>query len=158
MKVSIYDMKINEKRLPYLYSVRDTDITDEEMLNSPEKIAEIIWKIFDAQCLLEERVWMLSFDGRYHLIGIFEICRGTAEAIYISPVQILQRALLSGAVSVALAHVHPSGDVTASDEDKTFTQCLKQALEVCRIKFVDHIIVSGANRRSFFSFKEGQLL
>lgn len=154
MRVSIYDMKVNEKRLPYLYSVKDTDLTDGESFNQPEKIAGIVRTVFDAQCLPEERVWMLSFDGAYHLTGIFEVCRGTANASYISTVQILQRVLLSGAVNVAVAHVHPSGDVTPSKEDEVFTIKLKQALEICAINFLDHVIVAGANRDGYFSFME----
>lgn len=158
MRVPVLDMRVNEQRIPYLRSVYETDITDDVKQDSAKKIAEVIQQAFHAASLPEERLWMISLDGACHMTGIFEIGRGTAIASTVSQTQILQRALLSGAVSVAICHVHPSGDVTPSTADYQFTEKAKEVLEICGIRFLDHVIISGANREEFYSFyNDGKL-
>lgn len=158
MRVPILDMMVNEKRLLYLEEVSETEVTDECVLSSPEAIVDTLRIIYKADKLPEERVWMISFDNQLHMTGIFEISRGTVNYSSISQTQLLQRALLSGAVCIAMAHNHPSGDVNPSLEDEKITKSIADAAEICGIQFIDHIIISGAGRKSFYSFRqEGKL-
>lgn len=54
--------------------------------------------------------------------------------------------------------MHPSGDVTPSTADYQFTEKAKEVLEICGIRFLDHVIISGANREEFYSFyNDGKL-
>jgi DNA repair protein RadC len=59
------------------------------------------------------------------------------------------------AFSVILAHNHPSGDPTPSDEDKKVTRQLALAASTLGIRLLDHIVVA---RRGYFSFQEAGLL
>ena len=158
MNVPMLELYVNEKRIPYLKCVGDTQITDEKACAMPKDIAEMLKKVYSANCLPEERVWMVAFDSRLHITGLFEVSRGTANTSCVSQIQILQRAVLSGAFCVALAHCHPSGDISPSREDEEVTRRIGYALETCGIKLIDHVIVAGANRDEYFSFKEEDLL
>jgi DNA repair protein RadC len=59
------------------------------------------------------------------------------------------------AYSVIIAHNHPSGDPTPSEEDKRVTQQIAQAAATLGMKLLDHIIVA---KRGYYSFQEHGLL
>lgn len=46
MKVNLYQMFVNDKRLPYLETVRETDCEDYKTYSSPAKIAELLKEVF----------------------------------------------------------------------------------------------------------------
>ncbi|MFC1807933.1 JAB domain-containing protein, partial [Candidatus Omnitrophota bacterium] len=60
-------------------------------------------------------------------------------------------ALYHHAVSVIVAHSHPSGALEPSVEDKDITRSIKNALKTVDIALLDHVIIGG---NDFFSFKE----
>lgn len=65
-------------------------------------------------------------------------------------------ALESLCSSVILAHNHPSGNLTPSDDDKKVTKKIKEALALFDIHVIDHIILSPTN--NYFSFADKELL
>jgi DNA repair protein RadC len=154
MDVREYDVFINEKRVPYLKEIRNTGLTDAECYCSPQKISQTVRCLYHAEQLPEEHVWLLVFDAKNHLIGIFEVSRGSYTQAALNPAQILQRALLCGAVGIALVHNHPSGDPEPSREDRTLTERIKAATNLCGIEFIDHVIVGGAWSEALYSFRE----
>ena len=54
-----------------------------------------------------------------------------------------------------LAHNHPNGHVTPSEQDKVLTRALVMAAETVGVKIVDHLIVSASES---FSFQKAGLL
>ena len=54
-----------------------------------------------------------------------------------------------------MAHNHPSGDPTPSQEDIQITKQLVEAGKILGIKVVDHLVVAGDAYYSFM--EEGQL-
>jgi DNA repair protein RadC len=154
MNVKEYMVLANEKRIPYLEEVRDTGLTDENSYCTPKEISKVVRNLYHAEQLLEEHIWMLAFDTKNHLIGVFEVTKGAFNSSVLNPAQILQRALLCGAVGIALVHNHPSGDVKPSKEDILLTSRVMEAVKICGIEFIDHVIVSGAGRDSIYSFTQ----
>ncbi len=53
-----------------------------------------------------------------------------------------ESALRRGAAAIVLAHNHPNGNVTPSEQDKLLTRALVLAAETVQLKIVDHLIVS----------------
>lgn len=158
MRVHEYDVFLNEKRIPYLKEIRDTELTDTDCLCSPRAVGDTVRRLYYAEQLPEEHVWLLVLDAKNHMIGTFEISRGSYNQTAIIPAQIIQRALLCGAMGMVLVHNHPSGDPTPSEEDRLITIRIKHAAELCGIELVDHVIVAGAWKNQFYSFKEQQVL
>lgn len=83
----------------------------------------------------------LFLDNRHQLIKFSELFQGTVNqtAVYIR--EVVKQCLHYNAVSVIIAHNHPSGDPTPSTADLHLTQQLKEALLLVEIKLLDHIIV-----------------
>ena len=73
------------------------------------------------------------------------------DASVAQPREVFRESLLSGAVSVALFHNHPSGDPAPSAEDYRSTWRLVQAGDVMGIEVVDHLVLADAR---YFSFRE----
>ena len=68
-----------------------------------------------------------------------------------TPREVFKVAILSNAYSILLAHNHPSGDTTPSQEDLNITKRIKSASEIMGIPILDHLII-GSN--GYYSFKE----
>ncbi|MBP5541789.1 MAG: DNA repair protein RadC [Bacteroidales bacterium] len=64
------------------------------------------------------------------------------------------------AASLAVAHNHPSGDLTPSRHDKELTRRIAEAGRILNVRLTDHIIVgiTPAGRHDYFSFAENGLL
>lgn len=149
-----YEMRVRESRVPYLVTVGRTKISDSECYNQPEKVAEILRTVYHVERLPEEHIFMLAFDNRMHLMGVFDLSHGTVDASLMSPAAVIQRAMLIGAKCICIAHNHPSGDVSPSADDRKATKRLKAAADICDITLCDHLIIGGANKRSLYSFKK----
>ena len=82
------------------------------------------------------------------------VTRGTLDASLVHPREVFRPAINDAAASIILVHNHPSGDPTASAEDRAVTSQLKRAGEIVGIEVLDHVIV-GENR--YVSFAESGL-
>ena len=84
----------------------------------------------------------LYLDGAHQIVSYSIISIGTANMSVVHPREVFQRAILVGAISIIIAHNHPSGVLTPSDEDHKVTQRLRDAGEILGIKLLDHLIVT----------------
>ncbi len=80
---------------------------------------------------------------------------GTVNKAVVYPRKVVEHALKHKAVSVILAHNHPGGSLTASEDDKNITQVLIKALGTVDVNVLDHIIIGF---EGYFSFKEHRLI
>ncbi len=76
----------------------------------------------------------------------FEIL-GQGHSVY--PRAVVKAALRCNAAAVLLAHNHPSGAAERSRADEFLTQTLKTALAQVDVRVLDHLVVAGAEIRSF---------
>lgn len=95
-----------------------------------------------------EHFKLLSLDTRNKLININDISIGTVNTSLAHPREIFKPAIKDSAVSVILAHNHPSGVVEPSKEDVKFTKKLKEAGELLDIRVLDHIILTSEKFKS----------
>lgn len=79
------------------------------------------------------------------------ISTGSLSSSIVHPREVFKVAILSNAYSILLAHNHPSGDTTPSQEDLNITKRIKNASEIMGIPILDHLII-GSN--GYYSFKE----
>lgn len=158
MNARKYEMRVGEDRLPYLATVGNTKITDAEKHENPRKMADIIRYTYHVERLPEEHVYLMAFDIKLHLIGLFELSHGSSRESVVSPPQIMQRLFLCGASAFCIAHNHPSGDVTPSETDDRLTKRIAQVAKICGIDFCDHIIIAGAHKNVYYSYRESSAL
>ncbi len=90
----------------------------------------------------QESAYALYLDAKRHLLcDPFEFSRGTADKTFLHPRDVFKQAIRLGAVSVIVAHNHPSGDATPSVEDIDETKRLIGAGDLVGIPLDDHIVV-----------------
>jgi len=80
-------------------------------------------------------------DAANHILNV-GIQPGTTDSAAAYPRNVVKEALDAGAVSVIIAHNHPSGAVRSSPQDLALTRRVKEALETVDIRLHDHIIVA----------------
>jgi len=68
---------------------------------------------------------------------------------------VFKTALEHNAVGLILVHNHPSGTLTASEQDKQVTRQLKMAGHSLDIKVLDHVIIT---EKSYMSFADSGIL
>ena len=91
----------------------------------------------------QERLGAAILDGAHQIRGQRELFVGTVTYTVVSTREIIHFAMLHDAKALVLYHNHPSGRTTPSFEDVTFTKRMDEALKLCDVELVDHIIVGG---------------
>ena len=124
-------------------------------ISSPVRAYEAFKDMLELHQMAEEVFAILSLDIKSNVIGIFLVSRGSISRSLVSPREVFKRAILNNACGIILGHNHPSGDITASDEDIRITEKLMEAGEIIGIKVLDHIIIGDNKYRSLR--EEGQI-
>ena len=136
----------------YIREVRATYHMTETLpfiIQGPDHVAQFVRSILTDNS--REHFVALYLDGANQVVSYSIISIGTANMSVVHPREVFQRAVLAGAVSIVVAHNHPSGILTPSQEDIKVTQRLKDAGEILAIKLLDHLIVSDAAHRSIIN-------
>jgi DNA repair protein RadC len=87
----------------------------------------------------------LYLDGAHQIASYSIVSIGGANSAPLAPREVFQRAVLVGAISVILAHNHPSGVLTPSPADLDITKRMKDAGEILGITVLDHVILSDSD-------------
>ena len=122
-------------------------------ISSSNSVYEIMQPIIGE--LGHEEFWILYLNNSNKVIEQYQISKGGITGTLVDVRLTLKKALELGAVSLILAHNHPSGNLRASEADKQLTQKLKNAAESLDIKILDHIIVT---EKSYLSFADEGML
>jgi DNA repair protein RadC len=114
-------------------------IKDSALLDSPESVyAYLKAKIGNSK---KENFVILYLDTKNKLI-VDEISVGTLNASLVHPREVFQKAILYNSSHIIVAHNHPSGDHTPSNDDILTTRRLVEAGKILGITVADHIVVS----------------
>jgi DNA repair protein RadC len=97
----------------------------------------------DLKTLKKERVDMLSLNSRFECIDRETIAIGSLNCASLLPRDVLYPAIKNNAAFVVLAHNHPSGDSTPSEEDVLLTKRIVDSLELIGIQLLDHVIIGS---------------
>jgi DNA repair protein RadC len=108
-------------------------------ISIPDDIVDVVRPLLDGQD--RECGVLVALDTKHRIIGTPIISVGTVAHTFLSPREIYRDALLSGASAIVVAHNHPSGDATPSDDDRQITRRLAQAGATLGIDFLDHLVL-----------------
>ena len=98
-----------------------------------------------------EEAWILLMNQNAKLIRAERISHGGISETAVDVRVIIREAILNNATMLALCHNHPSNSVKPSSEDDRLTSSVKQACNLMRIYFLDHVIVTDG---AFYSYHE----
>ena len=103
------------------------------------------------QDLDTEEFWLLLMNQNHRLIKKVRIAHGGISEVTVDIRIIIREAVLSNATILAVCHNHPSGSLCPSSADNELTDSIRQACNIMRIKFLDHVIITDGQ---YFSYHE----
>ena len=124
-------------------------------LDTPERVADFLRE--DNRFFDVEYLQILLLNTRRRLIRIDKISQGTLDSILVHPREVFKSAITANAAAVVLAHNHPSGDPTPSEQDIKVTRDLIRAGQLLKIDVLDHVILGKATEgrsRDWVSLRE----
>lgn len=147
-----YKAKLEENGLMIL---RESELyrTENKRIRSTIDAARILHDVFELGKEAEENVLCICMNAQGQIIGAFRSCSGSISACHFDVGSIAKKCLLLNAVSCIIAHNHPGGTCTPSDNDIDATKRVKDALKLIGINLLDHIIIPSYSK-NYYSFAE----
>lgn len=155
MKINTYELALDNDTKHGCLRLKESVPYKGEYLSEPSKIAEMVKEIFHVDEMADEFDYLIAFNNRMKVLGVFEIGHGTGNACLLDARGIFMGAVYTGASYVVLVHSHPSGDTSPSRQDREITEKIHNAGELIGIPLMDHIIVVS---KGYMSFHEKGLL
>ena len=156
MEIKTYRTLLSEERQCILVKEKSRiyENVKDGILNEDRKIVEMLCNVYQLDRLPEEYVYLLCFNTKCKLLGVFELTHGTVCGSLISNREIFQKALLINASMIIIAHNHPSGDATPSQDDLKAYTSIERAGKLMQVPLLDSLIIGSGN---FYSFKSEML-
>ena len=123
--------------------------TERPCIQSPTDAFQVLQPFLEP--LDREELWVLNLDTRNRVMSLVALYKGSVNSSQVRVAEVFRQAILDNALSVVVAHNHPSGDPTPSPEDVSVTRAMVQAGKLLDIEVLDHVVI-GAGR--FVSLKE----
>ena len=107
-----------------------------------------------------EEFWAIYLNNKNKILFKQRIASGSITETAVDLRKIFATAFEKNAVSIVVAHNHPSGDLTPSTQDKNLTHSIIEIGKHLHIKLLDHLIVgiNGRGNPTFYSFHDNGLL
>ena len=99
----------------------------------------------------KESFVVVTLDGNNQVIKVHPVTVGLANQSQIHPRETFHPAIADMAVSILIAHNHPSGNLEPSESDLAATRRLVEVSKTLGIPILDHLIVSDGG---FLSLRE----
>jgi DNA repair protein RadC len=119
-----------------IYQTKENTLTE---IKNPSDAYIILKK--DLSYKDKEYLYLLSLNARNKMLSKDLITIGTINETLINPRDVFKKALSKNAVSIIIAHNHPSNDATPSREDILITERILELGIELGIPLVDHLII-----------------
>jgi DNA repair protein RadC len=98
---------------------------------------------------LQEQFKVIYLNRANKVLCIYELSTGGICGTIVDPKLLFAAALKVTAISIIVAHNHPSGALRPSPADVAMTQKIKLGGEILDIKLIDHLILTPEGYLSF---------
>lgn len=102
-----------------------------------------------------EHLIVILLNSNNVVIGINTVSIGTLNSSLAHPREVFKTAILANAAAIIVAHNHPAGNVSPSNEDVTVTKKLGESGHILGIPVLDHVVVTAEND-DYYSFCDAQ--
>ena len=104
----------------------------------------------------QENFFVLPVDTHFHpLSEPLRVTRGTRDATDVHVREVFREAIRWNARGVMVAHNHPTGDPTPSEDDLVLTRRLIKTARVLGVELLDHLVLgSRAAEPSYVSLRQ----
>lgn len=104
--------------------------------------------------LVEEcKILLMNITG--HCLGIINLSTGSANRCPFDIRIVMAATIKANASAIILAHNHPGGSLTPSNDDISLTKTLVKAAKLLGIAIIDHLILT---KHGYFSFSQNKIL
>ena len=139
MKIKEYIIVNDNEKHPKLKE-KNVIEWDDEFLNY-DKIVKFLNSNFNMNILSEEYVYVLSFNCRMEILGVFQLSHGNSMESKIGMRELGIFLLLTGAEKFIVAHNHPNGSSKISGFDFLVTNRMNELARMIDIDLVQHFII-----------------
>jgi DNA repair protein RadC len=84
----------------------------------------------------------MLLDGQHRVVHIAQVAQGAVNTVGARMADLFSEAVKRKCTAVILAHNHPSGDATPSDEDAELTRSAAAAGKILGVEVLDHVVVA----------------
>ncbi|KGX93480.1 hypothetical protein N781_10615 [Pontibacillus halophilus JSM 076056 = DSM 19796] len=124
-------------------------VLDRYIIKSPEDGADYVME--EMRHLHQEHFVCLFLNTKNQVLHRQTVFIGSLNASIVHPREIFKEAVKRSTASIIVAHNHPSGDPTPSQEDILVTKRLMECGKMLGIEVLDHLVIGD---RKFVSLKE----
>jgi DNA repair protein RadC len=113
------------------------------VMESTRSVAELLVD-YGLHAKTNEEVWVVAIDGSRGVRSVVQVAKGSFHDCDVAIPSVIMPVLLAGTDRFILAHNHPSGELTASYNDRDLTDRISRASDVLGLMFEDHVILTPA--------------
>ena len=136
-------MEIAEVKVSYNSTVK---AKDRVVVKTSRDAYNAVRSLYDEDTIdYVESSYVLLLNFANQVIGKKLLSTGGTSTCIVDVKVIAQISLSTNAHAIILTHNHPSGKLSASQQDIDITRKVKQALDLFDIRVLDHIIVTSDN-------------
>jgi DNA repair protein RadC len=121
-------------------------------ISFPPDVYPLIRHIADRR---QEHFLCISLNGANEVIAVRTVSVGLVNRALVHPREVYADPITDRASAVIVAHNHPSGNLTPSQDDLAITRQLKEAGHTLGIKLLDHLVFNHEGYHSLL--EKGQL-
>ena len=115
-------------------------IDDRPQVRSPEDAARLLAPRIAS--LPDETLQVMLLDGQHRVVDIAQVAQGAVNTVGARMADLFSEAVKRKCTAVILAHNHPSGDATPSEEDAELTRSAAAAGKILGVEVLDHVVVA----------------
>ena len=97
-----------------------------------------------------ELAYLVVMDNHFNVLKTVKLSEGGLTETAIDVRVIMRHVVSCNGTVIALAHNHPSGNITPSKNDDMLTKQISEACRVMRVFLMDHIIIGDCNFYSYY--------
>jgi DNA repair protein RadC len=120
-------------------------VSPDVVYDSMEKLATVLYPRFLGQS--KELLIAILFDARMRMVDLFTVAEGSLNSVSLTARAVTQRAYQRNAAFCVLAHNHPGGIATPSQEDVRLTRDMETALDLVGVPLIEHLVFT---ERAYF--------
>jgi DNA repair protein RadC len=121
-------------------------------VRSPADLAPVL--MLEMAPLDQETLRVVLLNTKNQVIKFSDVYKGSLNSSLVRVAEVFKEAVRVNAAAIIVAHNHPSGDPTPSQEDVRVTEQIVSAGKLLEIEVLDHLVIG---ERKYVSLRERKL-
>jgi len=130
--------------------IRDGSVCAErKVVASSQDLSPLLEEYFTGHD--REEMLAVLLDAKHKIIGLHTVSIGSMSLSIVHPRETFKAAIVGSVAAIILAHNHPSGDPTPSQENRQLIARLKECGVLLGIPVLDHLVIGDGGRYASFA-------